>query len=73
MGKKKGIIWNHWTIISQDSATSSSESRNNNSNSHPSVKCNYCSKVFDRAVPFRMQTHLDKECPKAPSNAKSPT
>ncbi|CAG8768455.1 14154_t:CDS:2, partial [Funneliformis caledonium] len=36
---------------------------------HSSVKCNYCSKVFNRAVPLRMQTHLN-ECLNVSSNAK---
>ncbi|RIA80115.1 hypothetical protein C1645_839280 [Glomus cerebriforme] len=44
---------------------------NNRKKSHPSVQCNYCSKVFDRAVSLRMQTHLDKECLGVPDNAKS--
>ena len=62
MEKKKGVIWKHWTIITQNSTTN---------NSHPTVQCNYCSKVFDRAVPVRMQAHLDKDCLNASSNAKS--
>ncbi len=66
MGKKKGTIWNHWTVITQNSA------ENNKPSSHPSVQCNYCSKIFDRAVPFRMQAHLDKECLGAPDNSKLP-
>ena len=35
------------------------------------VKCKYCSKDFKRAVPEQMQAHLDKNCLKAPNNAKS--
>ncbi|RIA88238.1 hypothetical protein C1645_826650 [Glomus cerebriforme] len=44
---------------------------NNRKKSYPPVQCNYCSKVFDRAVTLRMQTHLDKECLGAPDNTKS--
>ena len=66
MGKKKRTIWNHWTVITQNSA------ENNKPSSHPSVQCNYCSKIFDRAVPFRMQAHLDKECLGASDNSKLP-
>ena len=66
MTKKKGTIWKHWTVIAQNQ-----EENNNKNNSHPSVQCNYCSKVFDRAVPLRMQNHLDKECSGAPDDAKS--
>ncbi|CAG8465618.1 3017_t:CDS:1, partial [Funneliformis caledonium] len=65
MVKKKGTIWNHWTIITQ----SSIENNEIKPSLHPSVKCNYCSKVFNRAVPLRMQAHLN-ECLNAPSNAK---
>ncbi|CAB4373771.1 unnamed protein product [Rhizophagus irregularis] len=56
--RKKGPIWNHFTIESKDY------------NSHPHVRCNYCSKDFQRAVPERMQAHVDKKCSKAPSNVK---
>ncbi len=66
MGKKKRTIWNHWTVITQNSV------ENNKPSLHPSVQCNYCSKIFDRAVPFRMQAHLDKECLGTPDNSKLP-
>ncbi|CAB4425641.1 unnamed protein product [Rhizophagus irregularis] len=63
MTKKKGAVWKHWTVNQTEN--------NNNNKSHPSVQCNYCPKVFDRAVSLRMQNHLDKECLGAPDNAKS--
>ncbi|CAB4396523.1 unnamed protein product [Rhizophagus irregularis] len=47
---------------------------NSKNNSHPFVsfvQCNYCTKIFDQAVPSRMQVHLDKECSGAPDNTKS--
>src|SRR6266542_5637659 len=66
IGKKKETIWNHWTVITQNLA------ENNKPSSHPSVQCNYCSKIFDRAVPFQMQAYLDKECLGAPDNSKLP-
>ncbi|GBC39217.2 zinc finger BED domain-containing protein 1-like [Rhizophagus irregularis DAOM 181602=DAOM 197198] len=65
MTKKKGAVWKHWTIITQN------QTESNKNNSHPTVQCNYCSKVLNRAVPARMQNHLDKECLGAPDNAKS--
>jgi hypothetical protein len=65
MTKKKGTVWKHWTVITQNQV------ENSKNNSHPSVQCNYCTKIFDRAVPSRMQVHLDKECSRAPDNAKS--
>ncbi|GBC05804.1 hypothetical protein RclHR1_06430005 [Rhizophagus clarus] len=65
MTKKRGPVWKHWTVITQNQV------ENNRNNSHPPVQCNYCTKIFDRAVPSRMQIHLDKECPGAPDNAKS--
>ena len=46
MEKKKETIWNHWTIITQNSA------ENNKPSSHSSIQYNYCFKIFDRAVPF---------------------
>src|SRR6266542_2772570 len=58
MVKKKGPVWKHWKQLGE-------------SNTHPSVQCNYCSKIFDRAVPKRMQAHLDQHCAGAPNNAKS--
>ncbi|PKK66237.1 hypothetical protein RhiirC2_714997, partial [Rhizophagus irregularis] len=65
MTKKKGAVWKHWTIITQN------QTESNKNNSHPTVQCNYCSRVLNRAVPARMQNHLDKECLGAPDNAKS--
>ncbi|CAG8444761.1 12744_t:CDS:2 [Rhizophagus irregularis] len=59
MVRKKGPVWNHFEIIS------------NTINSHPHVKCKYCSKEYKRAVPERMQTHLDKKCVQSPDSAKS--
>ena len=57
MARKKGPVWEHFNSV--------------NSNSHPKVQCKYCTKDFKRAVPERMQAHLDKKCPNAPNNAKS--
>ncbi len=65
MVKKKGPVWEHWTEIRNRGIN------NNKPNSHPSVQCNYCSKNFERAVPKRMQAHLDENCTEAPNNAKS--
>ncbi|CAB4409268.1 unnamed protein product [Rhizophagus irregularis] len=61
MVRKKGPVWEHFRIIS------------NNDNPHPHVQCKHCSKDFQRAVPERMQAHLNKKCPKAPNHAKSQT
>ena len=66
MEKKKETIWNHWTVITQNLA------ENNKPSSHLSVQCNYYSKIFDRAVPFRMQAHFDKKCLGASDNLKLP-
>ena len=60
MVKRKGAVWKHWIIINE-----------NNNTIHPSVRCNYCSKTFDRGIPSRMQTHLDNICLGAPNNAKT--
>jgi hypothetical protein len=46
MTKKKGVIWKHRTIITQN------ETESNKNNSHPAVQCNYCPKVLNRAVPL---------------------
>ncbi|RIA84976.1 hypothetical protein C1645_879605 [Glomus cerebriforme] len=35
------------------------------------VRCKYCPKEFQQAVPKRMQDHLDKKCSEAPNKAKS--
>ncbi|CAB4485445.1 unnamed protein product [Rhizophagus irregularis] len=56
--RKKGPVWVHFKTVVESN------------NSHPPVQCKYCYKNYQRAVPERMQAHLDK-CPKAPSNAKS--
>ncbi|CAG8637117.1 11520_t:CDS:2, partial [Racocetra fulgida] len=37
---------------------------------HPRIKCNYCSKTFERGLASRMQMHLNS-CLKAPNNAKA--
>ncbi|RGB33286.1 hypothetical protein C1646_761884, partial [Rhizophagus diaphanus] len=58
MVRKKGPVWEHFEIVG-------------NNNSHPHVQCKYCSKDFQRAVPERMQAHLNKKCLNAPNNAKS--
>ncbi|GBB89101.1 hypothetical protein RclHR1_01580002 [Rhizophagus clarus] len=59
MVRKKGPVWDYYDIQS------------NVDNSHPHVKCKYCSKEFKRAVPERMQAHLNKKCPGAPDHTKS--
>jgi hypothetical protein len=56
--RKKGPVWAHFIIVDKSD------------DSHPPVQCKYCSKNYKRAVPERMQTHLDK-CTKATSSAKS--
>ncbi|RIA88571.1 hypothetical protein C1645_739295 [Glomus cerebriforme] len=59
MVRRKGPVWKHFYCKIE------------NDDSHPHVQCKYCSKVFQRAVPERMQSHLDKKCPEAPNDAKS--
>ncbi|GET03286.1 kinase-like domain-containing protein [Rhizophagus clarus] len=59
MVRRKGPVWEHYNSV------------NSGNDPHPHVRCKYCSKDFQRAVPERMQAHLDKKCPKAPNNAKS--
>src|SRR5687768_11588947 len=61
MVRKKGPVWEHFQIIG------------NNDKPHPCVQCKHCSKEFKRAVPERMQAHLNKKCPKAPNHAKLQT
>ncbi|CAB4478331.1 unnamed protein product [Rhizophagus irregularis] len=61
MVRKKGPVWKHFQIIG------------NNDKSHPRVQCKYCSKDFQRAVPERLQAHLNEKCPNAPNSAKSQT
>ncbi|CAB4391541.1 unnamed protein product [Rhizophagus irregularis] len=50
--RKKGAIWKDFSIIGK------------REDSHPNVQCKYCFKEFKRAVPQRMQTHIEK-CLKA--------
>ncbi|RIA84977.1 hypothetical protein C1645_879606 [Glomus cerebriforme] len=57
--RKKKPAWKHFNIIGK------------NEGSHTHVQCKYCSKSYQRAVPGRMQAHLDKYCKDAPNNAKS--
>src|SRR6266536_5854124 len=59
--EKKKTVWKNWKIIQ----------KNNKSEKHPHAQCKYCSKEFKRAIPQRMQKHLDKKCRYAPNNAKS--
>ncbi|CAB5356588.1 unnamed protein product [Rhizophagus irregularis] len=59
MVRRKGPVWEHFNSV------------NSGNDPHPHVHCKYCSKDFQRAVPERMQAHLDKKCPRAPNNAKS--
>ncbi|CAB5362708.1 unnamed protein product [Rhizophagus irregularis] len=55
--RKKSIVWTHFKIVAENDC------------SHPPVQCKYCCKSYQRAVPERMQTHLNR-CPNAPSDAK---
>ncbi|KAF0455057.1 sel1 repeat domain-containing protein [Gigaspora margarita] len=57
-GKKQ--VWKHWIVIKKDK-----------DKKYPRAQCNYCHKEFERAIPKRMQKHLNK-CLDAPDNAKSP-
>ncbi|RIA84978.1 hypothetical protein C1645_741935 [Glomus cerebriforme] len=57
--RKKKPVWDHFCITGK------------NDDPHPSVRCNHCSKEYKRAVPGRMQDHLDKKCSVAPDIAKS--
>src|SRR5205085_7334175 len=59
MVRKKKPVWEHFL------KTESEDDRK-----HPSVRCKHCDKSYKRAVPKRMQAHLD-ECSNAPNNAKS--
>ncbi|CAB5377623.1 unnamed protein product [Rhizophagus irregularis] len=56
--RKKGAIWKDFSIIGK------------REDSHPNVQCKYCFKEFKRAVPQRMQTHIEK-CLKATNSVKS--
>ncbi|CAB4373833.1 unnamed protein product [Rhizophagus irregularis] len=51
MVRRKGPVWEHFQIISK------------NDNSHPHVRCKYCPKEFKRAIPERMQAHLNSHSP----------
>ncbi|CAG8727139.1 6366_t:CDS:1, partial [Racocetra fulgida] len=62
MERKKKLVWNHWTVINV---------KKDKKEKHPRAQCNYCHKEFERAIPERMQKHLNK-CSDAPDNAKSP-
>ncbi|GBB92465.1 hypothetical protein RclHR1_02010002 [Rhizophagus clarus] len=57
--ERKHAAWAHFYIISK------------NKDPHPHVQCKYCIKEYKRAVPERMQDHLDKKCSEAPNDAKS--
>ncbi len=67
MVKKKGAVWKHWTIINEESNEENNISRKK---THPSVRCNYCSKLFEQGTSKRMQVHLNDSCPRAPDSAK---
>jgi len=67
MVKKKGAVWKHWTIITEESNEENNISRKK---THPSVRCNYCSKLFEQGTSKRMQVHLNDSCPRAPDSAK---
>ncbi|GET53362.1 zinc finger BED domain-containing protein 1-like [Rhizophagus irregularis DAOM 181602=DAOM 197198] len=69
MVKKKGTVWKHWTIITE--AESNEEGSRSKKKTHPSVRCNYCSKVFEQGTAKRMQVHLNDSCPRAPESAKT--
>jgi hypothetical protein len=68
MVKKKGAVWKHWTIITEESNEENNGSRKK---THPSVRCNYCSKLFEQGTSKRMQVHLNDSCPRAPDSAKT--
>ncbi|CAG8551636.1 22364_t:CDS:2 [Racocetra persica] len=93
MGKAKGNVWKHWTILntknqpeasyencSEDNSDDHSDDcfeendetlpKKNITKPHPRVKCNYCSKTFERGLASRIQMHLNS-CLKAPNNAKA--
>ncbi|CAG8679137.1 1460_t:CDS:2 [Rhizophagus irregularis] len=55
--RKKGPVWEHFIIVDKSN------------NSHPPVQCKYCSKKYERAVPERMQAHLNK-CQTALNDSK---
>jgi hypothetical protein len=68
MVKKKGTVWKHWTIITDGNTEEDNSSKKK---VHPTVRCNYCSKVFEQGTSKRMQTHLNDGCSKAPISAKT--
>ncbi|CAB4482374.1 unnamed protein product [Rhizophagus irregularis] len=55
MVRKRGPIWEHFYLIDKYE------------DPHPHVQCKYCFKEFKRAVPHRMQTHIDEKCPNSPN------
>lgn len=57
--ERKHSAWDHFYIIDK------------HKDPHPHVQCKYCIKEYKRAVPERMQDHLDKKCSEAPNDAKS--
>ncbi|CAB4373805.1 uncharacterized protein OCT59_001133 [Rhizophagus irregularis] len=57
--REKKTVWCHFIVVK------------NHANSHPHVKCQYCSKEYERAVPIRMQSHLAYKCPTVPIDTKS--
>jgi len=67
--KPKGAVWKHWTIISE--TENNAENNNSKKKTHPTVRCNYCSKVFEQGTSKRMQVHLNDSCSKAPNSAKT--
>lgn len=69
MVKKRGTVWKYWTIITE--TESNEESNRSKKKVHPSVRCNYCSKIFEQGISKRMQVHLNDSCPRAPDNAKT--
>jgi Protein of unknown function (DUF 659) len=71
MVKKKGTVWKHWTIINE--AENNEESNRSKKKTHPSVRCNYCFKLFEQGTSKRMQVHLNDSCPRAPDSAKTKT
>lgn len=57
--ERRHSAWNHFYIIDKLE------------DPHPHVQCKYCVKEYKRAVPERMQSHLNKKCSEAPNAAKS--
>ncbi|CAB5191703.1 hypothetical protein RhiirA5_415215 [Rhizophagus irregularis] len=57
--ERRRSAWDHFYIIDK------------HDDPHPHVQCKYCVKEYKRAVPERMQAHLNKKCSEAPNAAKS--